>query len=73
MKKWWDDYGFIVIVLSCIGLAMVGVFMVSREPPPLCVTHVPNPEVITVEAQCKRGARIQVVDHVALCVCPEKP
>lgn len=59
----------IILILMGIAGAAVAVFVITKREPLPCVTHVPHHQS-RAENQCDRGAKVQVVDHVALCVCP---
>lgn len=64
----------IIAILLGIALAAAGVYAFkARQPQAPCVTHVPDSRAVKHAAPCSNGAHVEVVDHVALCVCPPAP
>lgn len=61
----WSWLGLPAGVAVAITLAALQPASLSPE----CVDHLPD-TWRSVELQCQLGARLRVVDHVAVCVCP---
>lgn len=65
----WEDHPFVCLFILLTVMAGLIAGAISTAPPPRCETHVPDPER-NFGRVCGWGAHVEVVDHVALCVCP---